>query len=376
MKNSTKLRDRISPALEQEGAKVAKGDDLYPESMFKMTAGVKAGTLHSGKLNINPYHFHKGSIGVPLSDRVLLLDTRPGTSIVLSTGTRLALIDEAKVSQGAIGEGKPHTTAWVVGVIKRNRRYYVGHLDPSPALSVGGRSQRNVFLIPMEKKIPKIRFRRRQASELFGKRMGVSIHAWDGTSRYRTPQVISSGRWGRLRLSDIGLFAKRGARGRVPQDPEDPRLQQMVDYRGLLVCSIDLPDCQDIDDALHASCMPNGKYEVNVHIADATHFVKPNAAMDNEASVRGTIVFLLDKRVDMLTMLLGTDICSLKPHNDELTQGMRTLLILSKKLWQKRMAASALNLASPAVNIESGSETSDPIDVKTKEMLETHSLVE
>ncbi|KAG0138521.1 hypothetical protein HOY82DRAFT_631062 [Tuber indicum] len=244
MKNSSELRDRISAALEQQGAKVAKGDNLYPED---------------------------------------------------NDNERRALIDEAKVSQEAIGEGNPHSTGWVVGVIKRKWRYYVGHLDLSSALSVGGRSQRNVFLIPMEKKIPKIRFRIRQASELFGKRIG-------GVQYWPSPKAM------------LDWLLKEMHEWRVPPDPEDPRLQQRVDYRGLLVCSIDPPDSQDIDDVLHASRMPNSKYEVNVHIADVTHSVKPNTSMDDEASVRATIVQLVDKRVDMLPMILSTDLCSLKTH--------------------------------------------------------------
>jgi len=454
--------------------------------MSKMMTGVKAGTLHQGKFSISPYNFLEGSIHVPSFDRPLLILgreninrsvhgdqvvvrilpkdqwKRPSSKIIEEEAMtkndnpdveqfeaieteqeRRALIDEAKVSQGAIGEGKPQPTARVVGIIKRNWRYYVGHLDPSSAPSVGGRSQRNVFLIPMDKKVPKIRLRTRQASELFGKRIVVSIDAWDRTSRYPTGHFVRS--LGEVESKEaetealllewdvqyrpfpkavLDCLPKEGHEWRVPQDPEDTRLQQRADYRGLLVCSIDPPGCQDIDDALHASRMPNGNYEVGVHIADVTHFVKPNTAMDDEASVRGTTVYLVDKRIDMLPMLLGTDLCSLKPYverfafsviweitengdvvstklsksiiksreafsyeqaqlriddgsqDDELTQGMRTLLMLSKKLRQKRMDAGALNLASPEVKIESESETSDPIDVKTKEMLETNSLVE
>jgi exosome complex exonuclease DIS3/RRP44 len=63
-------------------------------------------------------------------------------------------------------------------------------------------------------------------------------------------------------------------------------------------------------------------------------------------------------------------------HTDPLTAGMRTLLHLSKKLRARRMEAGALNLASPEVKIQTDSETSDPVDVQTKELLETNSLVE
>ncbi len=161
-----------------------------------------------------------------------------------------------------------------------------------------------------------------------------------------------------------------------------------------------------------------------MHIADVSHFVKPSNAMDTEASIRGTTVYLVDKRIDMLPMLLGTDLCSLKPYveryafsvlwelspaadivkvrftksviksreafsyeeaqvriddasqQDDLTKGMRILLELSRRLKQKRMDAGALSLSSPEVKVQLESETSDPIDVQTKELLGTNSLVE
>jgi exosome complex exonuclease DIS3/RRP44 len=63
-------------------------------------------------------------------------------------------------------------------------------------------------------------------------------------------------------------------------------------------------------------------------------------------------------------------------HTDVVTFGMRTLLSLSKKLRSRRMDAGALNLASPEVKVQTDSETSDPVDVQSKELLETNSLVE
>nr|GFD52116.1 exosome complex exonuclease RRP44 [Tanacetum cinerariifolium] len=101
---------------------------------------------------------------------------------------------------------------------------------------------------------------------------------------------------------------------KVPTSTEDLGWKGRRDLRDLIVCSIDPPGCVDIDDALHARKLPNGNYEVGVHIADVSHFVKPNNAMDKEASQRGTTVYLVDKRIDMLPMLLGTDLCSLKPY--------------------------------------------------------------
>ena len=222
----------------------------------------------------------------------------------------------------------------------------------------------------------------------------------------------------------LDCLPPQGHDWRVPTNKDDPGWFGRRDLRDLLICSIDPPGCVDIDDALHARLLENGNFEIGVHIADVSHFVKPNNAMDKEASIRGTTVYLVDKRIDMLPTLLGTDLCSIKPYveryafsvlweitptadvlsstftksvirsreafsyeqaqlriddktqQDDLTKGMRTLLMLSKKLKSKRMAVGALNLASPEVRVEAESETSDPIDVKTKQLLDTNSLVE
>jgi len=197
------------------------------------------------------------------------------------------------------------------------------------------------------------------------------------------------------------------------------------DLRGLDICSIDPPGCQDIDDALHAKTLENGNIEAGVHIADVSRFVLPDNPMDSEAASRGTTVYLVDKRIDMLPALLGTNLCSLRPFverlafsviwelspeakivnvrftksviaskeaftyeaaqlrkdnpslNDPLTTSIRLLNTLAIKLKASRMAAGALNLASPEVKIHlDSSESSDPIDVEQKKLLETNSLVE
>jgi exosome complex exonuclease DIS3/RRP44 len=77
------------------------------------------------------------------------------------------------------------------------------------------------------------------------------------------------------------------------------------------VCSVDPIGCKDIDDALHCIELPNGNYEVGVHIADVTHFVKANSEIDREAARRCTTVYMVDRRTDMLPGLLTENLCSL-----------------------------------------------------------------
>ena len=89
-----------------------------------------------------------------------------------------------------------------------------------------------------------------------------------------------------------------------------------LDLRGLPVLSIDPPGCKDIDDALHCVLLPNGNYQVGVHIADVTHYIQAGSAIDLEAANRSTSTYLVNKRLDMLPSLLTTDLCSLKGNVD------------------------------------------------------------
>ena len=72
------------------------------------------------------------------------------------------------------------------------------------------------------------------------------------------------------------------------------------DLRHVDICSVDPPGCTDIDDALHCKLLDNGNYEVGVHIADVSHFIRPGTAIDEEAALRATTVYLVDKRIDMV----------------------------------------------------------------------------
>ena len=487
---SERLLDMVSAGQEQRVGKQTKGELLYPDylSVSKMITGVKAGTMHQGTFNVSPYNYLEGSVFVPAFDKPLLIIGRensnraisgdivvvevlpkdqwkaPSSKIleeevvnkndnadadegeaVITQQEKRALQEEVKKTHGKSAEGRPQPTARVVGIIKRNWRQYVGHVDKDSVKSSTkqSRAQQTVFLIPMDKRIPKIRIRTRQAGDLLGKRLLVTIDAWDRESRYPVGHFVRS--LGELETKGaetealllewdvqyrpfpktvLDCLPAEGHDWKVPTDMSDPGWNKRRDLRDLLICSIDPPGCVDIDDALHARTLPNGNIEVGVHIADVSNFVKPNNAMDQEASLRGTTVYLVDKRIDMLPMLLGTDLCSLKPYverfafsviweltpeadivradytksviksreafayeqaqirvddqsqQDDLTNGIRMLMMLSKRLKKKRMDAGALNLASPEVRVQTESETADPADVQTKQHLDTMSLVE
>lgn len=455
--------------------------------MSRLMGGVKNGTLHQGMFNVSRYSKLDGSVIVKDYPQPILVLGRknqnrafPRDLVIVellpesqwrTAGSEIFEEDEDDDVNGAMDDddfqpieteaerkvladlakktqkkGKVQPTGRIVGIVKRNWRAYVGHISVQASRADEGGPKmtgvRNVLVMPMDKSIPRICIRTRKAADLAGKRIVVAVDKWSPDSRHPDGHFVRE--LGAIESKDaetealllehdveyrpfpkavLDCLPPEGHDWVVPEESH-PTMKNRLDLRELLVCSIDPPGCQDIDDALHARKLPNGNYEVGVHIADVTNFVKPNTPLDDEGAARGTSVYLVDKRIDMLPMLLGTDLCSLKPkverfafsvlwemtedadilntkftksiihskeafsyeqaqiriddrtQTDELTQGMRSLLKFSKILKQKRLDAGALNLASPEVKVHTDSETSDPGTVEIKKLLETNSLVE
>ncbi len=90
------------------------------------------------------------------------------------------------------------------------------------------------------------------------------------------------------------------------------------DFRDVFTMTIDPADAKDFDDALSLKKLPNGNYEVGVHIADVSFYVRPGGLIDKEAYDRGTSVYLVDRTIPMLPEKLSNDLCSLKPNEDKL----------------------------------------------------------
>jgi len=95
-------------------------------------------------------------------------------------------------------------------------------------------------------------------------------------------------------------------------------LQGRRDFRALPIVTIDGETARDFDDAVYVSRLENGNFELQVHIADVAHYVRPGSALDQEARLRGTSVYFPDRAVPMLPLELSTDLCSLRPKVDRL----------------------------------------------------------
>ncbi|XP_051284504.1 exosome complex exonuclease RRP44 isoform X2 [Dicentrarchus labrax] len=340
--------------------------------------------------------------------------------------------EEEKALRISAAEAASKPTGKIVGIIKRSWRPYCGMLNASQIKE----STRHLFT-PADRRIPRIRIETRQSSTLAGQRIMVAIDGWPKHSRYPNGHFVRSlGSAGEKDTEQEVLLLEHDVPHQdfsqavlsfLPKMPWAITPEDMVkreDLRHLTVCSVDPPGCTDIDDALHCRELDNGNLEVGVHIADVSHFIRPGNAMDKEAANRGTTVYLCGKRIDMVPELLSSNLCSLRSNvermafsciwemndkaeilktrftksvinskasltyaeaqmriddttmNDDITQSLRGLNKLAKILKRQRIEKGALTLSSLEVRFHIDSETHDPIDLQTKELMETNSMVE
>lgn len=341
----------------------------------------------------------------------------------------------SKKGKGTGNNPQAKPTGRVVGIIKRNWRAYCGTLLPLSHSSMSS-TRRHTF-VPAERCIPRVRLETRQAHALLGKRILINIDSWPRSSRFPHGHFVRVlGEIGDKETETEVLLLEHNVPHQsfstavladLPQMPwciTDDDLKNRKDLRHLDICSVDPPGCTDIDDALHCRMLGNGNFEVGVHIADVSHFIRHGTALDKEAENRGTTVYLADKRIDMVPELLSSNLCSLRGGeerfafsviwemtpkaetvsaqffksvirsraaltyieaqmriddpklSDNVTVGLRQLNGLAKTLKKRRIENGALTLASPEVRFEVDSETHDPVDLQMKELKETNSLVE
>ncbi|MBN2259794.1 MAG: ribonuclease R [Clostridiales bacterium] len=104
----------------------------------------------------------------------------------------------------------------------------------------------------------------------------------------------------------------------IPQEIAAEEIKRRIDLRNEVVVTIDGIDAKDLDDAISLKKMENGNYLLGVHIADVSHYVKEKKPLDEEALLRGTSVYLIDRVLPMLPEELSNGVCSLNPNVDRL----------------------------------------------------------
>ncbi|XP_040270225.1 DIS3-like exonuclease 1 isoform X1 [Bufo bufo] len=242
---------------------------------------------------------------------------------------RIGALCENEADERAVDtQSEVMMTGRVVGVLQRNWRDYVVTLPSKEERQTQGKNAQKVLVTPWDYRIPKIRISTQQSETLQDYRVIVRIDSWESTSLYPNGHFVRAlGRIGDLEAEIASIlvensistnpFSEAQLAEMPTNSPENPWrvAPEECDRRDLrethLILSIDPEGCEDVDDALSIRALRSGHLELGVHIADVTHFVKPNSYTDMEAKVRATTYYLADRRYDMLPHILSADLCSL-----------------------------------------------------------------
>lgn len=212
----------------------------------------------------------------------------------------------------------------ITKVLKRNKTEYVGiiQVNKNFAFVIPDNRKINVDIYIPLKKI-------KEAKE--GQKVVVKIVDWPQKADCPTGKIIKIlGQPGEHHteihsiLSEFNLpyeFSKEvlDYTNKIDTSISEKEIKKRKDLRSTLTFTIDPIDAKDFDDALSYKVKENGNYEIGVHIADVSHYVKENTILDDAAYERATSVYLVDRVVPMLPEVLSNKVCSLRPNEEKYT---------------------------------------------------------
>ena len=247
-----------------------------------------------------------------------------GKSILVCERNSGHALDGDRVRVTMLARRPGHTReAEVIEVLKRARETFVGKLKVGHDygfLITEGRALANDIFIPKDL----------LGGGQTGDKAVVKIVEWPDEAKNPIGKVIDIlGKEGENNAEMHAILAEFGlpytypkkveeAAERISADITPDDLKEREDFRGITTFTIDPRDAKDFDDALSIRSLDDGLWEIGVHIADVSHYVKEGDIIDREAQQRATSVYLVDRTIPMLPERLCNYICSLRPDEDKL----------------------------------------------------------
>jgi ribonuclease R len=212
----------------------------------------------------------------------------------------------------------------VVEVLQRKRDTYVGVIE---------KSKNFAFVVPASHKMKVDIFipneKLKEAEQ--GQRGVAKITDWPANASSPFGEVVEVlGDAGNHDVEIHAILAEYGLPYSFPDEVEQDAANVVIeiseeeiakrrDMRNVTTFTIDPKDAKDFDDALSIEKLKNGNWQIGIHIADVSHYVKPGSILDDEAIERATSVYLVDRVVPMLPEILSNKVCSLRPNEEKLT---------------------------------------------------------
>ena len=221
------------------------------------------------------------------------------------------------------GRGR-RTEGKVTEVVTRNQATFIGNISVNKNVAFFKAATEKPmpdFYIPMEK----------LNGAADGERVVAKLIKWDKADKKPEGEVVTI-----LKTEDVNDMAMKeilietgfplvfekavlDEAGKLSDTITREELKKRKDYRDILTFTIDPEDAKDFDDAISIRNLDNGNYEIGVHIADVSHFVKPDSILDKSAYERATSVYLPDRVNPMLPEKISNELCSLRPNEDKYT---------------------------------------------------------
>lgn len=231
---------------------------------------------------------------------------------------------EARVNKiNQYGQG----TAEIVRVIERKRDSFVCTIDNKEGVLTAypddKKAYASIVLSPSDIKKVSI-----------GDKVFIKMNEWKDAKKNPTGNIIKIiGKKGNNNVEMESIILEKGFEINFHTDVEkealvieknkikdiESEISKRHNFRNTLTFTIDPFDAKDFDDAISFKDLGNGKYEIGVHIANVSHYVKEKTALDKEALKRGCSIYLVDRTIPMLPEVLSNDVCSLNPNEDKLT---------------------------------------------------------
>lgn len=271
------------------------------------------------------HHFITGVVDMTQSGNAYVKSSEGGDDIFIHTDFKNTALhgDTVKVSLLA-HQTHGKQTGEIVEVLKRSKDQYVGVLQVH---------YNYAFLIPDDKKmhtnifIPADKLNKAKN----GEKATVRILEWTPENENPIGEVVSVlGKPGQHETEMNAIVIEYGfdpsfppavekEAERIPDKIPASEIKLRKDFRKTLTFTIDPEDAKDFDDALSFKLLPNGNYEIGIHIADVSHYIPEGGQLDEEALKRATSVYLVDRTIPMLPEKLSNGVCSLRPNEDKLT---------------------------------------------------------
>ncbi|HOY30460.1 MAG TPA: ribonuclease R, partial [Bacteroidales bacterium] len=286
-----------------------------------------------GKYKLNPEKhpsffpsktYVSGTVDMKQTGKAYIICDEPGPDIFIAPYNTNRALNGDKVRvlllpgrQGKKPEGQ------VVEIVKRAKEQFVGTLQVTRYYSFLVPDNQS---IPVDIYIPNDKIKGAQN----GDKVVVKIADWPENSKNPFGEVVQViGKPGDNNVEMQSIIAEFGFPLSFPEQVErdaaninikisPDEIKKRRDFREVFTITIDPEDAKDFDDAVSLCKLTSGNWEVGVHIADVSYYVKENSIIDEEAYERGTSIYLADRVVPMLPEVLSNNVCSLRPKEDKL----------------------------------------------------------